>query len=148
MNTDFITASAELRQNIGREHFGVASGYIDIQIGQGFQIIEGIVEGDFFPVRVVGVGYLVGHLNFIYEKVKGIATRFHDFPNVGRKYQRIAVADILCQIQRKGQNAVRRNPFPQQIIAKQSAQQIGLSASANAGNDLDLTVPHERNQLF
>ncbi len=39
-------------------------------------------------------------------------------------------------------NRVRQNVLPKQIISEQHIQQIGLSATANACDDLDLTVPH------
>ena len=67
MHTDLVAPSSELSQYVRGQHFGVAAGHINVQVGQGFQIVERIVEGDFLPVRIVRIRNLVGHLNLVHE---------------------------------------------------------------------------------
>ena len=69
MHTNLIAAPTELGQNIGGQHPGVAAGHIDIQIGQGIQIVECVIEGDFLSGGIVGIRNFVGHLNLIDKEI-------------------------------------------------------------------------------
>ena len=68
---------------------------------------------------------------------------FHNFTDMSCKLQRIAIANITGQVQLKGQNVVFCNALAKKITLKQIAKQIGLAASANAGDYLYLTIPHK-----
>ena len=68
---------------------------------------------------------------------------FYDLPNMRGKLQRIAIANITGQIQLKGQNVAFCNALAKKVALEQIAKQIGLAASADAGDHLYLTVPHK-----
>ena len=148
MHTDLIAPSPELSQYIGGQHFGVAAGHINVQVGQGLQIVESIVEGDLLSVRIVGIRNLVGHLNLVYKKIILVCTVFYDLTDMSRKFQRIAIANITGQVQFKGQNVIFCNALAKKIALEQIAKQIGLAASANTGDHLYLTIPHKGNDFL
>ena len=62
---------------------------------------------------------------------------------MSRKLQRIAIANIAGQVQLKGQNMIFGNTLTEKVTLEQIAKQIGLAASADAGNHLHLTIPHK-----
>ena len=68
---------------------------------------------------------------------------FYDLPDMSRKLQRIAIANITGQVQLKGQNMIFGNTLTEKVALEQIAKQIGLAASADAGNHLYLTIPHK-----
>lgn len=63
--------------------------------------------------------------------------------DMGCKLQRISVADILCQVQFKGQDMVFCNSLLKEVALEQIEKQIGLATSADAGNHFHLPIPHE-----
>jgi len=73
---------------------------------------------------------------------------FYDLTDMSRKLQRIAIANITGQVQLKGQNVVFCNALAKKIALKQISKQIGLAASANAGDHLYLTIPHKGDDLL
>jgi len=143
MHADLIAPSSELSQYVRGQHFGVAAGHINVQVGQGLQIVECIVEGDLLAVRIVGIRDFIGHLNLIYKEIILVCAVFHDLTDMSRKLQRIAIANITGQVQLKGQNVIFGNALAEKVALKQIAKQIGLAASADAGNDLYLAIPHK-----
>ena len=68
---------------------------------------------------------------------------FHDLTNMSRKLQRIAIANITGQIQLKGQGVIFCNALAEKIALEQIAKQIGFAASADASDNLYLTIPHK-----
>ena len=148
MHTDLIAAPPELRQDVGGQHFGVASGHINVQVGQGLQIVERVVKGDLFSVRIVGIRNFIRHLDLVYKEIILVCAVFHDLPDVSRKLQRIAIANIMGQVQFKGQNVIFGNALAKKVALEQLAKQIGLAAPANTGDHLYLTVPHKGDDFF
>ena len=124
MHTDLIAAPPELRQDVRGQHFGVAAGHINVQVGQGLQIVEGVVKGDLLPGRIVWIRNFIGHLNFVYKEIILVCAVFHDLADVRGKLQRIAIANITGQVQLKGQNMVLGHPFAEKVILEQCVQQI------------------------
>ena len=98
MHPDLVAASAEFRQNIAGQHFGITAGHINIQVRKGIQIVERIVKSDLFSARIVGIRHLVGHLNFVHEQIVSVRLPFDTFPNRLCKFQRVAIPDILGKI--------------------------------------------------
>ena len=143
MHTDLVAPPPELSQYIGGQHFGVAAGHINVQVGQGLQIVERVVEGNLLAIWIVGIRNLVGHLNLVYKKIILVCTVFYDLADMSRKLQRIAIANITGQVQLKGQNMIFGNTLAKKVTLEQIAKQIGLAASANTGNHLYLTIPHK-----
>ena len=143
MHTDLIAPSSELSQYVRGQHFGVAAGHINVQVGQGLQIVERIVEGDLLSVRIIGIRNFIRHLNLVYKEIILVCAVFHDLTDMSRKLQWIAIANITGQVQLKGQNVVFCNTLTEKVTLEQIAKQIGLAASADAGDHLHLTVPHE-----
>ena len=143
MDTDLIAAAAKLGEDIAGEHAGIAAGYIDIQIIQRFQVVERVVKGDLLSVRIVGVRHLVGHLDLVHKEIPAIRLPL-DPPTHGlRQLQRIAVTDIFRQIQLIAEDVILGHALLQQPALEDRAQQIALAAAADAGDDLDLPIPHE-----
>ena len=143
MHTNLIAPSSELSQYVRGQHFGVASGHINVQVGQGLQIVERVVEGNLLAVRIVGIRNFIRHLNLVYKEIILVCAVFYDFPDMSRKLQGIAIANITGQVQLKGQNMVFCNALAKKIALEQIAKQIGLAASADAGDHLYLTIPHK-----
>ena len=147
MHTDLIAAPSKLGQYIRGQHFGVAAGHINVQVGQGLQIVERVVEGNFLAIWIVGIRNLVGHLNLVYKKIILVCTVFYDLPDMSRKLQRIAIANITGQVQFKGQNVIFGNTLTEKVTLEQIAKQIGFAAPADAGDHLHLTIPHKGDEL-
>ena len=143
MHTDLIAPSSKLSQYVRGQHFGVAAGHINVQVGQGFQIVERVVEGNLLSVRIVGIRNFIRHLNLIYKKIILVCAVFYDLPDMSRKLQRIAIANITGQVQFKGQDVIFCNAIAEKVALEQIAKQIGLAASANTGNHLYLPIPHK-----
>ena len=101
MHTDLIASPSELSQYVRGQHFGVAAGHINVQVGQGLQIVKRVVEGDLLSVRIVGIRNFVGHLDLVYKEIILVCAVFHDFTDMSCKLQRIAIANITGQIQLK-----------------------------------------------
>ena len=83
----------------------------------------------------------------VYEKIELLSLIFNDLPDTICKLQRIPIPDITGQIQLKGENVICRNALLQQISAEQIVEEVGLSAAADAGDDLHLSIPHEGYEL-
>ena len=143
MHANLIAPSPKLSQYVRGQHFRVAAGHINVQVGKGLQIIERIIEGNLLAVRIVGIRNFIGHLNLVYKEIILVCAVFHNLTDMSRKLQRIAIANITGQIQLKGQNVVFGNTLAKKVALEQIAKQIGLAASANAGDYLYLTIPHK-----
>ncbi len=143
VDTDLIAAAAKFGEDITGQHAGIAAGHIDIQIIQRFQIVERVIKGDLLSVRIVGVRHLVGHLDLIHEEIPAIRLPFDPLPHGLRQLQRVAVTDIFRQIQLIAEDVILGHALLQQPALEDRAQQIALAAAADAGDDLDLPVPHE-----
>jgi len=148
MHTDLVAASSKLCQYVRGQHFGVAAGHINVQVGQGLQIVERVVESNLLAIWIVGIRNLVGHLNLVYKKIILVCTVFYDLTDMSRKLQRIAIANITGQVQLKGQNMIFGNTLTEKITLEQIAKQKGLAASADASDHLHLTIPHEGDDFF
>ena len=102
MHPNLITAPTKLSQDVGGEHFGVTARYINVQIAERLQIIEGIVKSDLLSVRIIGIWHLIGHLDLIHKKIVLLSAALYSLPDMGSEFQRIAVANIPCQVKLKG----------------------------------------------
>ena len=147
VDPDLVAAAPELRENIGGQHFRVAAGDVDVQVVQGFQVVESVVEGDFLSRPVVGVGHFIRHLDLVHKEVEPLSFSLHHFPHPASQLQGIAVADVPGEVQGKGEDVVLRHALFHQVAVEQVPQQVGLPAPADAGDDLHLAVPHIGNEL-
>ena len=82
-------------------------------------------------------------MDLAYKEIILVCAVFYDLADMRRKLQRIAIANIMGQIQLKGQNVVFCNALTEKVPLEQIAKQIGLAASADAGDHLYLTIPHK-----
>ena len=148
MHTDLIAAPSKLGQYIRGQHFGVAAGHINVQVGQGIQIVKRVVEGDLLSIRIVGIRNFIRHLDLVYKEIILVCAVFYDLTDMRGKLQRIAIANITGQVQLKGQNVVFCNALAKKVALEQLAKQIGFTAEANTGDHLYLTVPHKGDDFF
>ncbi len=142
MHADLVTSAPEFCQNIAGQHPGVAAGDVNIQIGERFQIVQRVIEGDPFAVLVVGIRNFIRHLDLIHKKIVLLPGVFHDLPDMLRQHEGIPEGNIPGQIELKGEDVVLLDALIQQIALKDDTEQVGLPAPAYPGDHLHLAVPH------
>jgi len=105
--------------------------------------VKRIVKTNLRSIRIVRISNLIRHLNLIYKKVSLPFAITHPLANIGGKLQRVTLLQPFFVIQFNRQDVCRRNPFLlQKVTAKKRLKQIRFSATTDAGNDLDLAIPH------
>ena len=96
----------------------------------------------------MGVGNDVAHLDFIDKEIAAGVGGGHPVPDMCGEFQRVAEAGVLEFVQLEGENVAGGDAVFEEVAAEERFQEIGLAAAAQACDDLDLAVPHERNEPF
>ena len=143
---DLRGAPTELRCNILGQSFGVAASHIDIKIFICFQFIEHIINRDLDPA--VFLIYNFGsELNFVNEQIElFILLPKYQLLHILAERNGIAVFIIPPLIQFDFYDLRGIRAMIAEIFIEQLKKQYRFSASADAGNDFDLTIPHITNE--
>ena len=143
---DLRGAATELRCNIIGQSLGIAAGHIDIEIFICFQLVEHIVDRDLDPA-VFLIDDFSGELNFVNEQIElFILLSKHQLLHVLTERNGIAVFIIPPLIQFDFNDLRGIRAVIAEIFIEQLKEQHRFSASADAGNDFDLAIPHITNE--
>ena len=143
---DLRGAATELRCNILGQSLGIAAGHIDIEIFICFQLVEHIVDRDLDPA-VFLIDDFSGELNFVNEQIElFILLSKHQLLHVLTERNGIAVFIIPPLIQFDFNDLRGIRSVIAEIFIEQLKEQHRFSASADAGNDFDLAIPHITNE--
>ena len=143
---DLRGAATELRCNILGQSLGIAAGHIDIEIFICFQLVEHIVDRDLDPA-VFLIYDFSGELNFVNEQIElFILLSKHQLLHVLTERNGIAVFIIPPLIQFDFNDLRGIRAVIAEIFIEQLKEQHRFSASADAGNDFDLAIPHITNE--
>ena len=143
---DLRGAATELRCNILGQSLGIAAGHIDIEIFICFQLVEHIVDRDLDPA-VFLIDDFSGELNFVNEQIElFILLSKHQLLHVLTERNGIAVFIIPPLIQFDFNDLRGIRAVIAEIFIEQLKEQHRFSASADAGNDFDLAIPHITNE--
>ena len=148
MEAYLVSASAEFGADIGGEHAGVGAGYIDIQVLQVGEAVEGVVEGDGASLGIVGIGLLVRHLDFVDEEVALAFGVLHPVLDIVGQEERVTEAKAGLGVELEGQDVLLAHALGQQVLPEQGLEQEGLAAAANPRDDLDLAISLIGDELF
>ena len=139
------STATELCSNVLWQPFGVTAGHIHIQIFICFEFIEHIIDRNLDPA-VYLVNNPCGKLNFVNEKIKLLIFLFRNKGfDIFTKCDWISELVITSLIQFDFYDVIFLNALWEKILIKQIKQQYRLSTAADAGDYLDLTVPHIMN---
>ena len=143
---DLRCAPAELCCNILGQPFGVAAGDIDIQIFVSLQLIEHIIDRDLDPTVFLIYDFSC-ELNFVNEQIElFILLSKHQLLHVLTERNGVTVFIIPPLIQFDFNDLRGIRAVIAEIFVKQLKKQHRFSASADAGNDFDLAIPHITNE--
>ena len=143
---DLRCAPAELCCNILGQPFGVAAGDIDIQIFVSLQLIEHIIDRDLDPTVFLIYDFSC-ELNFVNEQIElFILLSKHQLLHVLTERNGVTVFIIPPLIQYDFNDLRGIRAVIAEIFVKQLKKQHRFSASADAGNDFDLAIPHITNE--
>ena len=143
---DLRGAATELRCNILGQSLGIAAGHIDIEIFICFQLVEHIIDRDLDPA-VFLIYDFSGELNFVNEQIElFILLSKHQLLHVLTERNGIAVFIIPPLIQFDFNDLRGIRAVIAEIFIEQLKEQHRFSASADAGNDFDLAIPHITNE--
>ena len=143
---DLRGAATELRCNILGQSLGIAAGHIDIEIFICFQFVEHIIDRDLDPA-VFLIDDFSGELNFVNEQVElFILLSKRQLLHVLTERNGIAVFIIPPLIQFDFNDLRGIRAVIAEIFIEQLKEQHRFSASADAGNDFDLAIPHITNK--
>ena len=140
-NADFIAVPAKLSEYIGREHFGIAAGYIDVNIVLFHKSKHNINKPDFI-VNPVNVWVLNSgsFLYFVKENIIHLSVICNQRTNVLPKFDRIAVHYAFIIVQSKADYTIVRNTDRFQLIFVDVKKQVGLATSSDTSNDFHQAV--------
>ena len=143
---DLRCAPAELRCNILGKSLGIAAGDIDIQIFVSLQLVEHIIDRDLDPAIFLIYDFS-GELNFVNEQIELlILLSKHQLLHVLTERNGVAVFIIPPLIQFDFYDLCGIRAVIAEIFIEQLKEQHRFSASADAGNDFDLAIPHITNE--
>ena len=143
---DLRGAAAELCCNILGKSLGVAAGDIDIQILVSLQLIEHIIDRDLDPAIFLIYDF-GGELNFVNEQIELlILLPKYQILHIFTERNGVAVFIIPPLIQFDFYDLRGIRAMIAEIFIEQLKKQHRFSASADAGNDFDLAVPHITNE--
>ena len=147
MQAYLIAAIAELRQNVGAEHMGIAACDVDIQISCVEETVQRLVEGYVFSTPQIRVLDPRDHLDLVDEHVSP--------PPIGSQRPHMLVqCDGVPQ--RDGFHLLELDlddipgihALRQQTVLEDGEEQVRLPASPDARHDLDHAVPSAGAQLL
>ena len=148
IDTYLVAPAAEFGQNIGREHFGIAAGYIQVDVFNLHQAQQYIDEADLFiRSREIGIRNIGNLLDLIQKDIVHFCFIGQQAAEILSQLQRITVADVLILVQRQLDNLIVRNADRVQILMIELEQQIGFSAPTDAGDNLDQSILSFLDQL-
>ena len=143
---DLRGAATELRCNILGQPFGVAAGHIDIEIFICFQLIEHIINRD-LDSAVFLIYDFGSELNFVNEQIElMILLPKYQMLHIFTERNGVAVFIIPPLIQLDFYDLCGIRAVIAEIFIEQLKEQHRFSASADAGNDFDLAIPHITNE--
>ena len=143
---DLRSAAAELCCNILGKSLGIAAGDIDIQILVSLQLIEHIIDRDLDPAIFLIYDF-GGELNFVDEQIELlILLPKYQILHIFTERNGVAVFIIPPLIQFDFYDLRGIRAVIAEIFIEQLKEQHRFSASADAGNDFDLAIPHITNE--
>ena len=137
----FVAAILEFREDIGREHPGIAAGHIQVNIFQFHQAEQHVYKPQLcvgaFQIRIGNVRHF---LNFIQKDVINSTFVDHLLPHIAVQFQRIAIPRICNLVQCEHNDMAFIYPLREQIFTVKLEQQKGFSTPAHTGNHLNKSI--------
>ena len=153
----FKAPVAEVRRDVLRQHARVRAGDVDVDLGFLHEGIEDVVEGDvcigavflrdFGKLHAVGEN-LAAHLDLVDEDVCPFAVLRQAGDDVVEKGVGIAERGEFLVLEVDADDMASVDAGLSQVVREEVEEQIALSASADAGDDLDQTVVHAGLELL